>query len=208
MMRSLVISLALITTAFGAAATDLFAQQGPPAGQYDEMMRPGNQPGQGNALSEEKREEIRKKIEAVRIWRLTERLKLDTTTSAKLASVLSSFDQQRKGMVQEQIATMRELRVSLNSQKPDEARLKTALEKLQKNQHSLQELRDREYSGLKDILTIEQQARFLLFQQEFRREMQSMISNARSSGGRGRGPMGGQRRDNNQADQVPPENEH
>lgn len=206
MMRAFVISLALITTAFGAVTPALFAQQGPPAGQYDDMMGPENQPGRGNTLSEEKREEIRKKIETVRIWRLTEKLKLDTTTSAKLASLLSSFDQQRQVIVREQMATMRELRVSLKSQKPDEARIKTALDKLQKDQHSMQELRDREYGGLKDILTIEQQARFLLFQQEFRHEMQSMISNARSSN-RGRGPMAGQRRGNSPGGRVPPENE-
>ena len=134
MMRAFVISLALITTAFSAVTPVLFAQQGPPAGQYDDTMGPENQSGRGNALSEKKREEIRKKIETVRIWRLTEKLKLDTTTSAKMASLLSSFDQQRQGIVREQMATMRELRVSLKSQKPDEARIKTALDKLQKNQ--------------------------------------------------------------------------
>lgn len=206
MMRAFVIFLALITTAVGAVTPALFAQQGPPAGQYDDMMGPENQPGRGNALSEEKREEIRKKIETVRIWRLTEKLKLDTTTSAKLASLLSSFDQQRQGIVREQVATMRELRVSLQSQKPDEARIKTALDTLQKNQHSMQELRDREYGRLKDILTIEQQARFLLFQQEFRREMQNMISNARN-GNRGRGPMVGRGKGNSPGGQVPPEHE-
>jgi Spy/CpxP family protein refolding chaperone len=208
MMRAFVIFLALIITAFGAVTPVLLAQQGPPAGQYDNTMGPENQPGRVNALSEEKREEIRKKIETVRIWRLTEKLKLDTTTSAKLASLLSSFDQQRQGIIREQMATLRELRISLKSLKPDEAKIKTALDKIQKDQHSMQELRDREYGGLKDILTIEQQARFLLFQQEFRREMQSMISNARSSN-RGRGPMAGRGKGNSPGPggQVPPENE-
>lgn len=191
MMRAFVISLALIITVFSAATPVLFAQQGPPARQHDDMMGLENQPGQGNPLSEEQREEIRKKIETIRIWRLTEKLRLDTTTSAKLASLLSSFDQQRQGIVHEQMATMREMRVLLKSPKIDETRIKTALDQLQKNQHSMQELRDKEYSGLKDILTIEQQARFLLFQQEFRHEIQSMISNARNNS-RSKGPMAGQ----------------
>ncbi len=205
MMRAFILSLALITAGVGAVTPALFAQQNPSSGQYDDMMGPENPPGRSNALSKEKREEIRKKIETVRIWRLTERLKLDTTTSAKLASLLSSFDQQRQGVVQEQMAALHELRVILKSQKPDEARIKAALDKLQNNQHAMQELRDREFSGLKDILTVEQQARFLLFQQDFRREMQSMISNARSSG-RGRGPLAGQGGGNGPRTQAPPGN--
>ena len=49
---------------------------------------------------------------------------------------------------------MREMRVFLKSPKIDETRVKDDLDKLQKNQHSMQELRDKEFSGLNDILTI------------------------------------------------------
>ncbi|HYA88361.1 MAG TPA: periplasmic heavy metal sensor [Nitrospirota bacterium] len=191
MMRAFLISLALITTIFSAMTPALFAQQSPPAGQHDDITGLEIQPGRGNPLSEEQREEIRKKIETIRIWRLTEKLNLDTTTSAKLASLLNSCDQQRQGIVKEQMATMREMRVLLRAPKIDETRIKTAIDKLQKYQRSLQELREKEYSGLKDILTIEQQARFLLFQQEFRHEIQRMISNARNNS-RGKGPGAGQ----------------
>jgi len=184
----MLLTAAIIIVASVPAA---FAQQASPGGRYDDMMGPDNQTGRGNAMSEEKREEIRKKIETVRIWRLTERLKLDTATSAKLASFLNSFDQQRKSVMREQMAGMRELRSYLQSQKPDEAKIKTALGKLQKNQHALQELRDKEFDGLKEILTVEQQAQFLLFQQEFQREMREMIAGARGGGsGPWRGRMG------------------
>ena len=43
-MRAFVISLALITTAFSAMTPTLFAQQGPRAGQHDDMMGLENQP--------------------------------------------------------------------------------------------------------------------------------------------------------------------
>jgi Spy/CpxP family protein refolding chaperone len=206
MMRAYIISIALTVAAIGAVAPAAFAQQAPPPGQYDDLVGPENQPGRGNALSEEKREEIRKKIETVRIWRLTEQLKLDTTASAKLASLMSSVDQQRRSIIQEQMMGMRELRITLKSQKPDEGQIKSLLDKMESNQRAQQELREREWKGLRDILTVEQQARFLLFQQEFRREMQRMISNARG-GNRGRGPMAGQRRGNTPGGQVPPEEE-
>ena len=179
----------LIIAAAVASAAPASAQQAQPGGHYDDAMGFDNPPGQGNAAMEEKREAIRKKIEAVRIWRLTEELKLDTGTSAKLASILSSMDQQRRDIMREQMAVMRELQQSLKSSKPDETKLKDSLEKLEKNHHAMQELRDREFKALKDILAIEQQARFLVFQQQFQREMRGMISGARG-GGQGRGPMG------------------
>jgi Spy/CpxP family protein refolding chaperone len=85
---------------------------------------------------------------------------------------------------------MRTLRRALKTTKPDETKLKATLEKLVQNRHAMDELRDKEISGLKDILTIEQQARFVIFQQEFRHEMLGMISGARGGGGPGRGRMG------------------
>lgn len=175
----------------GTAAPSAFAQKAPPGGQHDDLIGHDNQPGRGG-LSEEKREEIRKKIEAVRIWRLTEELKLDQNTAAKLSAYLSSFDRQRRDILRERMATMREMRSTLKASKPDQPKLKTALDKLEKNQRAMQEVRDKEIAGLKNILTIEQQARFLIFQQDFRREMQRMITGAGGNGpGRGRGQMPG-----------------
>jgi hypothetical protein len=46
----------------------------------------------------------------------------------------------------------------------------------------MQELKNKEISGLKNLLTIEQQARYVIFQQEFMREMREMIHDARGDG--------------------------
>ena len=190
-MRTRTIFFLLTAAAIIYAAPSAFAQQAVPSGRNDDAMGFDNQPGRGGP-SEKKREEVRKKIEAVRIWRLTEELKLDENTAAKLSAFLSSFDQQRRDIVREQMATMRELRRALKASKPDEAKLKAALDKLEKNRHAMEDIRDKERAGLKNILTTEQQARFLIFQQEFRREMQRMIAGARGNGpGGGRGQMSG-----------------
>jgi len=182
----LLASAALLFTATPSA----FAQQGPPGGRDDDMMGYDNPQGRGNAMSEQKREALRKKIEAVKIWRLTEALKLDAATSAKLAPLLNSYDQQRKDLMREHMEAMKALRRALKTTKPDETKLKVALEKLMQNRRAMDELRDKEISGLKDILTIEQQARYVIFQQEFRREMLGRIAGARGNGGPGRGRMG------------------
>jgi Spy/CpxP family protein refolding chaperone len=154
----------------------------------------------GEPPSAAKREEVRKKIETVRIWKLTEALKLDPDTSARVSAFINPLDQQRQEIAREQFMTMRELRLLLQSAKPDEAKVKASLDKLEKNRLAMQETRNREYTGLKNILTTEQQARFIIFQQDFRREMRHMISGAKGNGpgrggmgpGGGRGMRGGQ----------------
>ena len=53
----------------------------------------------------------------------------------------------------------------------------------------MQELVDGEMNGLKRILTVEQQARYIVFQHEFMHEMRGMIGGA--YGNPGEGGMGG-----------------
>ncbi len=138
--------------------------------------------GPGGPPSAERREEIRKKIEAIRIWRLTEELKLDPDTSGKLSALLSSIERKRRDIQREQMETMTLLRQTLKSQKPEEDKMKQYIEKLQNNHRAMQELRNDELKGVKAILTVEQQARFLVFQQDFQREMRETITNARGGG--------------------------
>ncbi len=200
-MRTRRIFILLTAAAVICSAVPAFAQQAAPGGRFDDMPGFDNQPGRGGRLSEEKREEIRKKIEAVRIWKLTEALKLDENTAAKLSAFLSTVDQHRRDIMREQMETMRELRQTLSTGKPEEPKLKAAIDKLEKNRHAMAEIRSKEIAGLKNILTTEQQARFLIFQQEFRRDIQRMISGARGNGpgrggmraGQGHGPGPGPR---------------
>lgn len=155
-----------------------------PAGQgMDDMSGPSG------SLSAKQREEVRKKIEAIRVWRMTEALKLDEKTAAKFMPIISSIEQRRAELMQEQMQAMRELRQGLASGRPDEKRLKAALEKIERNYRDIMKLREKEIEAAKDYLSIEQQARFLVFQHEFQREMRSIINRAR--GGRGMGGMRG-----------------
>lgn len=172
---------------------------GPVIGLAEEDMAADGGPGRGEPPSEAKREQIRKKVEAVRMWRLTEELKLDEKTSTQLASFLSSIEEKRRGLIKTTMDATRDLRTTLSTAKPDEGRLRATLDRIEKSQRELIELRGKEMSGLKGMLTVEQQARYVIFQQEFRREMRGMIQGARGNGqgqgaqGKGPGP-GGQMR--------------
>lgn len=169
---------AVTMTAFGQQKSSPIK----PGSQYnDKSIETAGQSGRGGQMSGKRREEVRRKIEAVRIWRLNEELKLDPDTSAKLSSLLSSFGRQRRDIRRVQMRTMRTLRLAVKSQKPDESKIKADLEKLEKNRDAMQELKNNELRELKKILTIEQQARYVVFQKEFMREMRGMINDARGS---------------------------
>ena len=201
-MRNQVRYIVLVMTvlAFATAGVPALAQQRQMQGPPDETdVDPG--PGRGGPPSQEKREEIRKKVEAIRIWRLTDALKLDEKTAARFFPVLSSLTQRRHELLRENREAERELRLYLEANKPDEKKIKTALDKMEKNHHEMTKLTEKEIEATKDYLTVGQQARYYLFQQDFQREMRGMIAGSRGQGAGGRrmrsglnrpaGPLGG-----------------
>jgi len=184
------IRIFMIAAALTLTGTIAFAQQAPRGGSYEDEMGLDAQPGRWNPPSKEKREEVRKKVEAIRIYRLTEALKLDEKTSAQLASLLGTIDLQRRELMNQNMDAMKELRSSLKAPHPNESKLKPLLERLEKNHREMAELKEKELRGLKDILTVEQRARYVVFQREFTREMRGMIAGARGNGQGMRGDSG------------------
>ncbi len=183
------VRLAIMTAALIIAGATAHAQQGPGQMGGQERNEPGFEDSQSRGGPDaKKREEVRKKVETVRMWRLTEELKLDEKTGAKLASFLSAMDEKRRGLMHERMETMRDLRAIVKKKNPDEKKLKADLDKLEKNRREMVELEGKETGGVKDILSVEQQARYVIFQQEFRREMRGMIAGARGGGQGMRGP--------------------
>lgn len=187
-IRILIITIALILAGITVQA-EQGRGSGPMAGHYYE-----EETGLDNPRGEAKREEVRKKIEAVRMWRLTEELKLDEKTSTRLASFLSSIEEKRRALMKANRTVIREIRDSLNTPKPDERILKAGLDKIEKNQQDLIELKEKELAGIKEMLSVEHQARYLVFQQEFRREMRRMIAGAQGGDGPARRPQRGPER--------------
>jgi Spy/CpxP family protein refolding chaperone len=185
-----VMSIAILTVALAFSGMPVLAQGQMPRPLSDDRSREGGEfaPDQGRGAPPpgERREEIRKKIEAIRIWRLTEELKLDEKTAARFFPAISNLAQKRNELMRENAETQRELRLYLEAGKPDEKKIKAALDRLESIHHETAKLTEKEIDITKDLLTVEQQARYYLFQQDFQREMREMISGARG----GIGPQG------------------
>jgi hypothetical protein len=200
------IPLLILTAALAFPVMPVFAQRQMPGAAYDDRQREEGEfaPDQGRgAPAGERREEIRKKIEAIRIWRLTEELNLDEKTAARFFPAISGLAQKRNELMRENMETQRELRLYLDAEKPDEKKMKAALDRLEYIHRETAKLTEKEIGITKDLLTVEQQARYYLFQQDFQREIREMISGARG----GIGPQGargqGQRLPGMQRNQRP-----
>lgn len=141
--------------------------------------------------SKEQMEKIRKRIETLRMWRLTEALNLDEKSSAQVFPILNRYDKKRYELEESLREGMRDMRESLRDKK--EERLKKILNKLEENHRALQNLKQEEWAELKKMLTVEQQARFIIFLTEFEREVRKLIAEARERRGERFGKEGSDR---------------
>jgi Spy/CpxP family protein refolding chaperone len=146
--------------------------------------------------SEEQREAVMKKMDAVRIARLTETLNLDEKTAAAFIPAITALEQKRRDLLKENQKIMQEMRFLLQASPPDEGKLKAAISRIDKNRHEIATQRNKEFNAAKSHLTVVQTARYIIFNQEFQQEMRGMLEGSRD--GRtgknpgGRGPSQGQ----------------
>jgi len=106
-----------------------------------------------------------KKKEILRIWGLTKALDLDIETAAQLFPILHKYDKKRVEIYRKIKRDIRELKDALEEGSGEQ--IKGILTRLEQNQRALQEINEEERAELKNILTLEQQARYVLFQYKF-----------------------------------------
>lgn len=127
--------------------------------------------------TKEQMEKVRERIETLKMWKLTKALDLDEKTSAQVFPLLSKYDKKRAEIEHALRNDMKNLRDALKDKRA--AQLKGILDRLEQNHRALQKVNDDERTDLKTILTLEQQARFIIFQQEFDREIRKIIAENR-----------------------------
>jgi hypothetical protein len=148
-------------------------------------------PGIPDRPTREQRERVRERVKAMRMWKLTQALDLDDTLASRLFPLLNKYDKKRmkaERKIREETTALREALKTEN-----EARLQSILERVEGRHKALQQLKDEEMAELKNILTTEQRARFILFQAEFQRDLRKIFTEARRKqrpdGGGGRPPF-------------------
>ena len=161
MKKHVVKMLLLFFLMFGFAATSMAE----PRGDFDAPP------------TREQMEKVRNRIETLRMWKLTKALDLDEKTSAQIFPLLNRYDKKRAEIEIAMREGIKELRESLKEKR--EGQLKNILERLEQNHKNMQRMNDEEREDLKRILTVEQRAKFIIFQQEFDREIKKIIEETR-----------------------------
>ncbi|MBI1824044.1 MAG: hypothetical protein HYR80_08045 [Nitrospirae bacterium] len=141
---------------------------------------------------EQRREEIGKRIELMRMLRLSQELNLNEEMATKVFSRLRPIDQKRRGRIQEHQRIQRGLREASDSGKIDEKKLQELMKSLRENRQAMMELDQEEIQALGGLLTPQQMAKYLLFREGFRQELRQEIERFRGSQGSqpGQGPRG------------------
>lgn len=122
-------------------------------------------------------EKVREQIETLKMWRLTEALDLDEKTASKLFPLIKRYDGKRYDIEREIREDMRRLRNIVDE--ASEKELKKVIERLKKNHRERRKLNEEEIEAIKNILTVRQQASYLIFKHDFNREMKRITSRAR-----------------------------
>lgn len=142
---------------------------------------PGPPPERGWEMDEGRREELRRRIETIWIWRLCEELDLTQEEEAKVVPVLRRYEDKKYNLMEENRRLVRRLDEMIKAKAP-EAEIKRILHSLVENRGKILQLEEEAFRQLEGLLSVEKQARYILFQEHFRREIHRLIREARHKG--------------------------
>lgn len=135
--------------------------------------------GQQGKEIKQPHEKTRERIRMIKMWKLTETLKLDREEAARFFALTNQYEENKRklrGNLQEDI---QRLRVVMQELIPQEREMKELLSRIKARQRDLQEMGRKQTEEEMHLLKTEQQARYVLFQIDFHRDMENMIREVR-----------------------------
>jgi Spy/CpxP family protein refolding chaperone len=174
-IKTVVSTLALLTLPMAATAL------------CDDSKAEADDSGRREAL----RQEVMERMRTMRMWRMTEVLKLDEKQAARIFPMLARFDEQSMAIARENMTTMRELEAELKRDKPDPQTLTRHVNTLGKNRNREHELESEKFKAMAKTLDPVQQARLALLLPRIEGAFRHHIREAFGKGGSHRGPPGG-----------------
>jgi hypothetical protein len=153
----------------------------------------------------ERREQIKKKIRALRAYTLTEELALDEPTASRLFPVLARYDDETDKLLEKRVELQR--RLGRADAQRDGRALERLIDDAVANQHAFWELEDRRLAELRKILTPVQVARILVVLPALERRIQNQLRRAivrRWPGAAGGAKLDELDDDDQEPDEAPP----
>lgn len=144
------------------------------------------QPSARKAEKERLRDQIIDKLRAERMWKLTETLKLDEPTAARLFPLLAKFEDQERALGKERGPIARDLRDAITAPNPDQTRINGLVEKLISIRARRQALEAEKLTAVRKVLTPVQMGKLMLvapsIDQGFRERIREALQTARQAG--------------------------
>jgi len=141
--------------------------------------------GEERSMNQERREELRKRVELILMWKLTEELDLTQEEGAKLFPLLRTYEEKKRILREENRKLVRELERMVEAN-ASEGAIKKTIRALEENDRKLQEVKQEGFDELEKILSVEKQAKYIVFHKRFRHEIHGLIKKARH---KDRGPQ-------------------
>ncbi len=126
--------------------------------------------------AQQRRQQIKKRIQALRAAELTTQLDLDGPTAAKLTALLDHYDDDTDRLVQQRVELTAKLRgLGPNTTSGEANRL---VDDALDNAKAFRDLEDRRISEIRKLLSPVQTAKLLVVLPEFERRIQNQLKNA------------------------------
>lgn len=156
----------------------------PAAAVADDDRRPGHE--EMREHRERLMDQALDQMRALRVWKITEELKLDEATAAKLFPLLASYDEQMRPLGRERQQTHRALREALGQPTPDAPRIDALVDALLANRARMTALEDDRVKATRKVLTSVQHAKLLLLmpkiEEDFRRRIREAMGGDKGGG--------------------------
>lgn len=135
-------------------------------------------PREDRPMGQDRAEELKKRVELIWMWKLTEELNLTEKEGARLFPLLRTYEEKKRNLREENRRLVRELEEMIGGRAPEQE-LKRTIRTLEENDRKLQEMENEAFHEIEKILPIEKQARYIVFQARFHREIHGLIQRAR-----------------------------
>jgi Spy/CpxP family protein refolding chaperone len=130
----------------------------------------------------DRREEVKKKIRAMRAYTLTEELALDEKTAAKLFPVLARWDDVTDKLLQQRVDIMQRVAAAGGASGADPKVLDKLIDEVVANQKGFWDLEEKRLAELRKILTPAQTAKLIVVLPAFERKIQNQLRRAMRRG--------------------------
>jgi Spy/CpxP family protein refolding chaperone len=121
-------------------------------------------------------ERMREKIETTRTWKLIDYLDLSEEQSEKFLPALKKLREKEKELFEKKRELFERLNFLIEEEKSNPDKIKETLLRLEENRKKMQEERELFLLKAKDVLTLTQQAKLVLFEEKFEQRMKEIIN--------------------------------